>query len=321
MTRMDINQYIQWNEQAVMILQNGGGDNIKTSIELLRKTLNHLKTELMKEEDDEEEQQQVMVVPTPTNTTDTNTNCMEMMSVEDENQHQHHNGVPQMSPVTIYSVPLSAQLEQDIQNNHSMTLESNVLPFYSRAFVLSNDIITYMETEDNDENWNDYMVGCIMTVLLYNYAFVHHVELLKQPSSKSRFIHKEAIQILHMYQTAMDAAKDLLSLFVSHHPDRWNEGDGSSVVGHHDQHHYNIFDEDLHCLILAITNNMGHMHCTLGNFVETRASVFLLRDLMEYPSTRNMMMRQQHHEWDYLFFYQIVFIFLDGQSLSTSPAA
>lgn len=78
--------------------------------------------------------------------------------------------------------------------------------------------------------------------------------------------------------------------------------------------HYNIQGHML--LLLAIGNNMGHIHSHLLNFEQTREALYWVRQLA--ISSRRHFSAIPYD--DYTFFYQTVIIF-NGNDLTLAPAA
>lgn len=81
------------------------------------------------------------------------------------------------------------------------------------------------------------------------------------------------------------------------------------------------FDKDCfeksRLLLLAVGNNLGHIHCHLQRFGEMKECVTLLKDIISYPSTNLEEMSTEAYE----FFALSAFCFLDGSALSVAPAA
>jgi hypothetical protein len=127
------------------------------------------------------------------------------------------------------------------------------------------------------ENEADYTRPLV--VLLYNLALSHHSQ---QDQGSLR-------QAGRLYQSAMDIMCN-----------SWS------------QHDF----EELQCLLLAVANNLGHIHSHLMNFHETRNCLHLVLDLISYPSDEF-----QVPEEDYKLFYDSVYAFLDAPELCIAPAA
>lgn len=122
-------------------------------------------------------------------------------------------------------------------------------------------------------------------VLLYNLALAHHEE----------GIHKNTPSLLEdsleFYEMAVDIMKSLSQ---------------------------QMDDYDL-LLLLAVVNNMGHIHSHLLNFQETREKVELVKRLTAVANKR----RNQSttgSETEYSFFFQAA-VSHDGRELSAAPAA
>ena len=128
-------------------------------------------------------------------------------------------------------------------------------------------------------------ISKILVVLLYNLAVASHMEAITQDTPNPQNLKK----VLELYETAMRVAHT-----------SWSTQDA----------------EQLLCVLLALTNNVGHVHSHLLNFQQTRESLSLQMHLLARATEENPL--EMH---DYEIFFESVCVFLDGHDLCLAPAA
>lgn len=128
-------------------------------------------------------------------------------------------------------------------------------------------------------------ISKILVVLLYNLAVASHMEAITQETPNPQQLKK----VLELYETAMRVAHT-----------SWSTQDA----------------EQLLCVLLALTNNVGHVHSHMLNFQQTRESLSLQMHLLARATEENPLDMQ-----DYEVFFESVCVFLDGHDLCLAPAA
>jgi len=128
-------------------------------------------------------------------------------------------------------------------------------------------------------------ISKILVVLLYNLAVTSHMEVTTQEAPCPEQLRK----VLELYETAMRVAHT-----------SWTTQDA----------------EQLLCVLLALTNNVGHVHSHMLNFQQTRESLSLQMHLLARATEENPLDMQ-----DYGVFFESVCVFLDGHDLCLAPAA
>ena len=132
---------------------------------------------------------------------------------------------------------------------------------------------------------NKLTISKILVVLLYNLAVASHIEAITQESPCPRHLKK----VLELYETAMRVAHT-----------SWSTQDA----------------EEFLCVLLALTNNVGHVHSHLLNFQQTRESLSLQMHLLARATEDNPLAME-----DYEIYFESVCVFLDGHDLCLAPAA
>ena len=134
-------------------------------------------------------------------------------------------------------------------------------------------------------NMQQLSISKILVVLLYNLAVASHMEAITQETPNPQHLKK----VLELYETAMRVAHT-----------SWSTQDA----------------EELLCVPLALTNNVGHVHSHMLNFQQTRESLSLQMHLLARATEENPLDMQ-----DYEVFFESVCVFLDGHDLCLAPAA
>lgn len=132
---------------------------------------------------------------------------------------------------------------------------------------------------------NKLSISKILVVLLYNLAIASHIEAITQESPCPSHLKK----VLELYETAMRVAHT-----------SWSTHDA----------------EELLCVLLALTNNVGHVHSHMLNFQQTRESLSLQMHLLARATEENPLAME-----DYEIYFESVCVFLDGHDLCLAPAA
>ncbi|CAB9516560.1 expressed unknown protein [Seminavis robusta] len=131
----------------------------------------------------------------------------------------------------------------------------------------------------------DLSISKILVVLLYNLAVASHMDAITEEIPDPQHLKK----VLELYETAMRVAHT-----------SWNTADA----------------EQLLCVLLALTNNVGHIHSHLLNFQQTRESLSLQMHLLARATEENPLAME-----DYEIYFESVCVFLDGHDLCLAPAA
>ena len=76
-----------------------------------------------------------------------------------------------------------------------------------------------------------------------------------------------------------------------------------------------VDDEDFLLLLLAVWNNMGHIHAHRYNYLETQEMLSSLKEILEVVSSSPLMQNQ-----DVLFFYRNLAVY-EEQEFAAAPAA
>ena len=132
---------------------------------------------------------------------------------------------------------------------------------------------------------NKMSISKILVILLYNLAIASHAEALAEESPSPAHLKK----VLELYETAMRVA----------HTSRSPQD-----------------AEELLCVLLALTNNVGHVHSHMLNFQQTRESLSLQMHLLARATQENPLAVE-----DYEIYFESVCVFLDGHDLCLAPAA
>ena len=128
-------------------------------------------------------------------------------------------------------------------------------------------------------------ISQVLVVLLYNLAVLSHIDvMIQKPPSPQRLM-----KSLELYETAMKVAHT-----------SWTAQDADSMV----------------LVLLAVTNNVGHIHSHLLNFQQTRESLSLQMHLLSRACEESPIPMD-----DYEVFFESVCTFLDGHDLTLAPAA
>lgn len=136
-----------------------------------------------------------------------------------------------------------------------------------------------------DDAADKLSISKILVVLLYNLAVASHIDAISQENPCPRHLKK----VLELYETAMRVAHT-----------SWSTQDA----------------EELLCVLLALTNNVGHVHSHLLNFQQTRESISLQMHLLARATEENPLDME-----DYEIYFESVCVFLDGHDLCLAPAA
>jgi hypothetical protein len=201
------------------------------------------------------------------------------------------------------SIPLPAYL--GIQNNvgdenaaeteDSSTAQpivsDNIFTFYQRAFLLT--ISSLIESDDAAHSSKQ------SAVLLYNIAVAHHNYAMYRRDPVAA--HREFRTALVFYDLAFSTIQESLV-------DDTNEN-----------------DEDFLLLLLAVLNNLGHIHAHHNNYLETQEMLTSLQEILAalrppsgQPSA--FMDHNNHNQEDFLFFYLNLVVY-EEQEFAAAPAA
>jgi hypothetical protein len=132
---------------------------------------------------------------------------------------------------------------------------------------------------------NDLSISKILVVLLYNLAVASHMDTISEDTPNPQQLKK----VLELYETAMRVAHT-----------SWTTKDAEQFL----------------CVLLALTNNVGHIHSHMLNFQQTRESLSLQMHLLARATEENPLALE-----DYEVFFESVCVFLDGHDLCLAPAA
>jgi hypothetical protein len=128
-------------------------------------------------------------------------------------------------------------------------------------------------------------ISKILVVLLYNLAVASHMDTISEDIPDPERLKK----VLELYETAMRVAHT-----------SWTTKDAEEFLG----------------VLLALTNNVGHIHSHLLNFQQIRESLSLQMHLLARATEENPLAMA-----DYEVFFESVCVFLDGHDLCLAPAA
>jgi hypothetical protein len=160
-------------------------------------------------------------------------------------------------------------------------LESTLLQSQDNLFSF------YFRAFEVDENAQECLnLSTAFVVLIYNLG----LSMLFEVASRGAIGRNELNTIIHMFQTAMRAANVL-----------WDQGG---------------FDDELLCLALGITNNLGYLHCLAQDPKQARDHLVLAVDLVAHPAAEDAIPLE-----DYEFFYHSTCMFSSGVHLNAAPAA
>jgi hypothetical protein len=145
----------------------------------------------------------------------------------------------------------------------------------------------YFRAFEVDENAQESInVSTVFVIILYNLALSI---LLDGARTGRRISRHELSNVIHMFQASLKAANVL-----------WEEG------------HF----EEVLCLVLGITSNLGFLHSLCHNVKEAREHLFLAVDLVRHPSAEDVVPLE-----DYEFFYSTTCMFASGIRMDTAPTA
>ena len=145
----------------------------------------------------------------------------------------------------------------------------------------------YFRAFEVDENAQECLnLSTAFVVLIYNLA----LSMLFEVASRGQISRTELQTIIHMFQTAMRAANVL-----------WDQGG---------------YEDELLCLALGITTNLGYLHCFAQDAKQARDHLVLAVDLVGHPSAEDAVPLE-----DYEFFYNSTCMFSSGVALNAAPAA
>jgi hypothetical protein len=145
----------------------------------------------------------------------------------------------------------------------------------------------YFRAFEVDENAQESInVSTVFVIILYNLA----LSILLEGAHKGRRISRHEISIvIHMFQAALKAANVL-----------WEAG------------HF----EEVLCLVLGITSNLGFLHGLCQNVKEAREHLFVAVNLVGHPAAEDVVPLE-----DYEFFYSSTCMFASGIHMDIAPAA
>jgi len=145
----------------------------------------------------------------------------------------------------------------------------------------------YFRAFEVDENAQGFLnLSTAFVVMIYNLA----LSMLFEVAQRGRMRRDELDTIIQMFQTAMRAA-DVL----------WDQGG---------------YDEELLCLALGITSNLGYLHGLAYDSKQAREHLILAVDLINHPAAEDAVPME-----DYEFFYGSTSMFSSGVELNIAPAA
>lgn len=167
----------------------------------------------------------------------------------------------------------------------------NIFTFYQRAFLLATSSIS--ATDDAADNSKQ------SAVLLYNIAVAHHNYAMYRRDPVAA--HREFRTALVFYDLAFSTIQE-------------------SLVDDNNEN-----DEDFLLLLLAVLNNLGHIHAHHYNYLETQEMLTSLQEIMAalrppsgQPSA--FMDHNNHNREDFLFFYMNLVVY-EEQEFAAAPAA
>jgi len=128
-------------------------------------------------------------------------------------------------------------------------------------------------------------ISQLLVVLLFNLAVTSHVDAISEEEPQPAHLRK----VLELYETAMRVAHTA-----------WCPEDAQTLLS----------------VLIALTNNVGHIHSHLLNFQQTRESLALQMHLLGQATEESPLAME-----DYEVFFESVCIYLDGNDLCLAPAA
>jgi hypothetical protein len=145
----------------------------------------------------------------------------------------------------------------------------------------------YFRAFEVDENAQDSInVSTVFVIILYNLALSILLEGVYKGRQMSRH---EISSVIYTFQAALKAANVL-----------WDAGHLEEVL----------------CLVLGITSNLGFLHGLCHNVKEAREHLFLAVDLVGHPAAEDVVPLE-----DYEFFYSSTCMFASGIRMDIAPAA
>lgn len=181
--------------------------------------------------------------------------------------------------------------------------DDNVFTFYPRAFAMSPCSETANDTSSTD---SQQRILTAQVVVLYNLAFLYHKRAL--------LLSLEAKSKIYLETSLLAAARGLYRSALQIINRNWDTKSDDF--------------EDIYCLVLALTNNLGHIHghCRshMMNFPEMRECLALMERLINYPYERRpRASTKKLITGDYEFFVVGMYPFLKsiGVPFAHAPAA
>lgn len=184
-----------------------------------------------------------------------------------------------ISPSSLHSIALPEFHESSPEEEAVLPVSDNIFTFYQRAFVL---------TSKGGEEEEDTKTACPKqsAVLLYNMAVAHHNYAMSSTRQDRVASHKEFRTALVFY--------DMCFNIIQH---SWSD------------------DEDFLLLLLAVWNNMGHIHAHSYNYLKTQEMLTSLQEILQVISSSRLM-----ENADFLFFYKNLVVY-EEQEFAAAPAA
>lgn len=177
----------------------------------------------------------------------------------------------------LQSIALPKFHESTPEEEAALPVSDNIFTFYQRAFVL---------TSESGEEDTEMACPKQSAVLLYNMAVAHHNYAMSSTRKDRVASHKEFRTALVFY--------DMCFNIIQH---SWAD------------------DEDFLLLLLAVWNNMGHIHAHRYNYLETQEMLTSLQEILQVISKSPLLENE-----DFLFFYKNLVVY-EEQEFAAAPAA
>jgi len=217
------------------------------------------------------------------------------------------------TPTRLQSVSLPDFREQeaadgDRTQERSMLVSDNIFTFFQRVFLLiATDHDSVSETGMTEEPLSPKQSA----VVLYNLAVVHHnnaVHRINQPVVS----HDDFRTALEYYDMVFSIIQEFWTGDTD--DDTEDDDDSNSRDG-----------EDYMLLLLAVMNNMGHIHAHWYNYLETQEMLTGLQEILQAVRSPSPFLDTTNDATtgsreDFLFFYKNLLVY-EEQEFAAAPAA
>ncbi|CAB9505765.1 expressed unknown protein [Seminavis robusta] len=210
--------------------------------------------------------------------------------------HLESVALPEFSDVDSRDMANPTDEETTSSANSNQSVSENIFTFYQRAFVLTTTSATMESSNLEGDNNNNDDTSKQSAVLLYNMAVAHHNYALYRRDPVAA--HGEFRTALVFYDMAFSMIQESLA----------TEED----------------DEDFLLLLLAVLNNLGHIHAHRYNYLETQEMLSSLQEILAAirPASgeASIMDCSRNNRDDFLFFYKNLVVYQE-QEFAAAPAA